>query len=819
MKHTFRYFAFAAVAVFALSCNNEKSLNEAVTPEDPQDEVPTTDPVETTDPTEEYDPSEYLLSFGARFENDPVKQPEAKETKVSVDLDAGTTAVENGDEVLVFVASDNKAVYVFDSSNNRFNLKGGETAVELSASASVFYPADEYEVDGESVKFIMPAAIEASDDFGAINPMAGVIAGSEGAYEVLLCNLASVLRVQVTADVNINSVKLDYGTGVNYASGAKFTVDASAKTMALSSGSAGTDETVALGTPATSADVLFIIPTLGLGNGLTVTANLAENHNGGANSFSVTNSATTARPRNKISTMSFYAGLFSGGAGVDGDPYLIANARDFKNLQKYTVEGYTPGSKTAASFLSAYYKQTANIDFKNASLTPIGIGAGASAFSGTYDGNGKQLQNVNINVDTQFAAPFGYVNNGTIKNLTVSGIITKTGETDNSLSGGIAGILRGTAQVTGCTNQATITSTATYTGGIAGRLYDSTASISDSHNSGTVSGVACVGGIVGNQEGGKVYACENSGNVTASQAEAGGIAGRFQGGTIKACYSANGALISGASCVGGIAGYQSNKGRGASLIINCASKSKIKSTGDGNNGAAGGLVGYMYSAAEKGDVVLTNSVALGNGVFNTNQADSYLGAIVGQVNGAAKLCYVRNCYSQHNSTTNPSAAVYYSSDGSTITSTKGANMGGIYGYLDRGTVQNCYCVGTDGANGNGININAYAGAGAKTDNGSAGNTRMVSNAVKNGTATVNASTWTIAVSSIKPTEMTTAYLVDIMNLGTWTSASKDVRSSYISSEGTEEFVCEWVGLNGTAPATYDPAYPSELKDLGTSYRP
>ena len=623
MKKTMKLFWLVAAFAVVFSCSKESDQN-ALENNSSEETTP-----EVVAPAED---GNLLTSFSVSFEKDA----EDPDSRVSVNLGTGETDIEENDEVLVYVDDSNKAIYKYNGT--KFVLKSGEKAVALDAPASVFYPASEF--DEGTAAFTMPAAVTSLSDLGDKAPMAGRISGSAGSYTVVLKNLASVLKVSVTgASTNtLTTLTLD-AAGKSVAAGATYTVDFSGERPVLATGAGDAASSMVINAGGVSLSSVaqtfyFIVPGgLSLGN-VTVTATLGENHNGGTNTFSLGKASFTPAANTMIG-MSFYAGLFSGGAGVDGDPYLIANARDFKNLQKYTVEGYTPGSKTAASFLSAYYKQTVDIDFKNASLTPIGIGGGASAFSGTYDGNGKQLQNVSINVDTQFAAPFGYVNNGTIKNLTVSGIITKTGDTGNSLSGGIAGILNGAAQITGCTNQATITSTATYTGGIAGRLYGTSASISNSHNSGSVTGVSYVGGIVGDEEGGKVYACENRGNVTASSSEAGGIAGRFQGGTIKACYSANGALISGASRIGGIAGYQSNQGTGASLIINCASKSQIKSTGDGNNGAAGGLVGYMYSAADKGDVVLTNSVALGNGVFNTNQEDSYLGAIVGQVNGAA----------------------------------------------------------------------------------------------------------------------------------------------------------------------------------------
>ena len=759
MKKIFKVLALFAASALLFSCNKESdSVDEINTPEEQA-----TQGVTPTD-------GSLLTRFGVTFEG---------QTKVSVNLGTGVTTIEDDDEALVFVDGSNYAIYVYDESESAFVLKSGETAIALTAAAGVYYPANEFEVSGENVLFVMPGGIEATGDLGAIAPMAGVIAESSGDYSVELKNLASILRVQVTADVNINNVVLNFGDSNKYAEGAKFTVDATASTLTFSEASLSSGVIVSV-TPATTADVLFLLPTVALPDGLEVTANLASNHNGNAPMFTIKNASTTAPTRNAIKTMSFYAGLFSGGEGTEGDPYKIASARDFRNLITYSTNGYTEGEGVAASAINAaYYQQTADIDFNNVQMAPIGDSD--HQFTGTYDGNSKKLENVSINTTSDNTGLFAYLGGATVKDLTVTGSVSSSGK---------------------------------YVGSIAGR--SNGASISRCVNEAVITGGQYAGGIVGAMDDGKVYACVNSANVTSQNTEAGGIVARIQGGTIRACYSSDGVLISGYSRIGGIAGYQSNQGAGASLIINCAAKSNIKSTNSGNNGAAGGLVGYMYSAADAGDVVLTNSVALGSGIYNTWKNTAYLGAIVGQVNGAAALCYVRNCYSQHNSTSNTSAAVYYSSNGSSITSTKQTYMGGIYGYLQKGTVQNCYCVGSKTA---GISSDAYAGAGTKGTDGAAGNTRMVVNNVKNGTQAVDVSAWTFYPSNIKDSNATSAYLMDIMNLGTWETAINGTKFSYTSSEGTSETVCEWVGLNGTSPSSYDPAYPSELKDLGSQYYP
>ena len=673
----------AASAALMVCCSKEASYDDVAT--DPSTQQPADDQGDTN-------PSivsgEVLDSFGVTFEG---------QTKVSVDIGTGATAIEDKDEALVFVDKSNYATYIYVESESAFVLKSGETPIALTAAAGVYYPANEFAVSGEDVKFIMPAGIEATGDLGAIVPMAGVIAESAGSYSVEFKNLASILRVKVTADVNITSVLLNYGDTYKYAQGAKFTVNASASTMSFSDASGASGTMVTLATQAKSADVLFLLPTVALPDGLEIQANLAENHNGNAPMFTIKNGSTAAPTRNTIKTMSFYAGLFSGGAGTEENPYKISSVRDFRNLITYSTSGYTEGGGVTASAInSAYYQQTAQIDFKNVQMAPIGDSS--NQFTGQYDGNGKQLQNVNINETGQFAGIFAYVNgSASIKDLTVSGNITKTGSTDNSCAGGIAGIVRGAATVTGCTNNATITSSATYTGGIAGRLYQSTSStaisgctnngsvtssvsytggivgqqirggtIVECVNKGTVSGTSYVGGIVGDMGAASaapsaisfISFCRNDATINASANCSGGIAGRIINGSVVSSCFAKGTVSSESYDVGGIAGLvQVNNSNDLSrvCVYDCLSAMNVTTTrsGSSNEARTGGAVGFVsnnqaqYIAIDNCGVIAT-SVTVGGG--------TKVGGFVGRFASSNKnknRTRIRNCYTLVSSITNP----------------------------------------------------------------------------------------------------------------------------------------------------------------------
>lgn len=642
MKKTMKFIGLIAMAAVLFSCEKKIDTETVI--------------VDTT-PDEAAVDGSLLKSFGATFEN---------QTKVSVDIETGDTSLEIGDVALVFVSSTNYAEYKFDGT--AFVPKG-ENAVELSSTASVYYPREEFEVDGETVKFVMPGGIKASESLGAIAPMAGVITQKEGDYSVEFKNLASILRVKVTADVNIASVTLSFGESQKYAQNAKFIVNAVNSTMEFSNASGASGTSVSLNPVAKEADVIFLLPTIALPEGLEVTANLTEDNNGGVKSYTVTNASTNAPVRNSISKMSFYAGLFSGGAGTSDDPYKIATARDFRNLITYSSKGCPQCSKNASDFLGANYLQTANIDFKKVKMSPIGDSD--HQFSGQYDGDGKQLQNVNINETGQFAGIFAYVNgSASIKDLTVSGNITKTGSTDNSCAGGIAGIVRGAATVTGCTNNATITSSATYTGGIAGRLYQSTSSTA-------------------------ISGCTNNGSVTSSVSYTGGIVGQqIHGGTIVECV--NNGTVSGTSYVGGIVGDMGAAGAAPSaisFISFCRNDATINASANCSGGIAGRII--------NGSVV---SSCFAKGTVSSESYD--VGGIAGLVqvnnsNANSRVC-VYDCLTAVNVTTTRSGA------------SNEARTGGAVGFVSNNQAQfiaidNCGVIATSVTVGGGTKVGGFVG--------------------------------------------------------------------------------------------------------------
>ncbi len=231
------------------------------------------------------------------------------------------------------------------------------------------------------------------------------------------------------------------------------------------------------------------------------------------------------------------------------------------------------------------------------------------AFSGTFDGNGKTIRNLNIKYEMFNVGLFGMVNGGTIKNLSVMGRVEGGG-----VVGGIVGQM-GFGEINGCSFEGTVinhgsdthANSGSVTGGIAGRFYASTMR-NCSANATVVSYAAnCVsyqsasykediqsglytGGIIG-----EIYYHNDltkeknwtnidhvsfEGTVTAHRASdgtgatrVGGFVGYGQYFNIKNC-SVN-ATVVGGNEVGGFIGYSGAANWQGSIITNCSVTGRV----------------------------------------------------------------------------------------------------------------------------------------------------------------------------------------------------------------------------------------------------
>ncbi len=258
------------------------------------------------------------------------------------------------------------------------------------------------------------------------------------------------------------------------------------------------------------------------------------------------------------------------GRGTQASPYLITSADDLAQLSTLVNAG-------SANYNSGYYLQTQDIDLSAYSnWTPIGTLN--KPFSGTYDGNGKKIADININIDspkdTVYLGLFGYTTGTTIKNIKLEDGNISVSSSAGANVGSLAGYTGGGGLIENCSSSADISAyslSVIRIGGIIGYASNNSAEtsiIKECVNSGTINGETAggvnAGGIVGNIEYGVcVSRCANNGNISALfSPTVGGIAGKANGYgrslCINQCYNTGDIYaddISNYGDSGGIAGF------------------------------------------------------------------------------------------------------------------------------------------------------------------------------------------------------------------------------------------------------------------------
>lgn len=193
------------------------------------------------------------------------------------------------------------------------------------------------------------------------------------------------------------------------------------------------------------------------------------------------------------------------------------------------------------------------------------IGTANSPFNGIFIGNYYNIAGLHT-AGTTYQGLFGNVgSSATISQVVLLDCLV-TG-TENV--GGIAGYNKGI--ISNSCNDSSVRGTKAV-GGIAGY---NTGTVTTSYNVGTVecdsSSGAQIGGIVGNNQRGKIQQCFNNGYVVGSAGNYyGGIAGNSTGDGIYNCYNAGN--INGGYYIGGIAGYVT-----AATITNCYNVGNVNS--------------------------------------------------------------------------------------------------------------------------------------------------------------------------------------------------------------------------------------------------
>ena len=209
------------------------------------------------------------------------------------------------------------------------------------------------------------------------------------------------------------------------------------------------------------------------------------------------------------------------GTGIVDDPFLISSVAQLEYLRDQSNMG--------SRKITAHVKLVNDIDLSYASASswiPVSKSY-SNGFAGTFDGNGHCIKNLysSFNQDS-YVGLFGCVYGGTIKNLTVEGVIESSCSNQGMIAGysvdanyyncvvkgrittngssyfvgGIAGNISNFGSsnpvVQGCASYVDIVSTGTYTAGLVG-MASNGINMEACANYGNVTGTANVGALMG----------------------------------------------------------------------------------------------------------------------------------------------------------------------------------------------------------------------------------------------------------------------------------------------------------------------------------
>ncbi len=166
------------------------------------------------------------------------------------------------------------------------------------------------------------------------------------------------------------------------------------------------------------------------------------------------------------------------GTGEEATPYLIRNEFEWNCFATFVNSG--------TNYSGQFIRLDADIDISKT----VGL-RDNKPFSGTFLGNGNTITASIISTTTgeganeQGVAPFHYINNATIKDLTVAGSIASA----SYHTSGIVGFANGTNTIEGCVVTATLNISSDYAGGIIGHGLNSNTTIRGCVFAGTINSV------------------------------------------------------------------------------------------------------------------------------------------------------------------------------------------------------------------------------------------------------------------------------------------------------------------------------------------
>lgn len=189
-----------------------------------------------------------------------------------------------------------------------------------------------------------------------------------------------------------------------------------------------------------------------------------------------------------------------------------------------------------------------DIDLCSFSWTPIGGNAVGTAYQGSFDGDGHEINNLFIYSDKTYQGLFGFINNSSITNLTVDGSVYSSANYTAGIAAysknssiqdcvnnvevegkqyvaGITSYAADATTISRCENRSNITATSTYAAGITPYIASASGVVSDCFNSGDITATGYIASIVANVNNAKgtVKNCLNVGNVISSATTKGNV--------------------------------------------------------------------------------------------------------------------------------------------------------------------------------------------------------------------------------------------------------------------------------------------------------
>ena len=226
------------------------------------------------------------------------------------------------------------------------------------------------------------------------------------------------------------------------------------------------------------------------------------------------------------------------------EPYQISNAAElywFVGLVNGTLTGVKKNI-SANAILTADITVNEGVLDANKDLVsgsdfiewaPVGTSR-ADAYTGTFDGKGYTISGLYFNNPTSYyVGLFGCIGaNGKISNV---GVLDSYFQF-SALGGGVCG-MNENGELQNCSNSSTvICKNQDGTGGVCGKNYGT---VRDCKNTGSVRGIAPLGGVCGVNKSGIIENCFNEGTVSVTVTSAGGgsgVCGANLGGTTTNCY-------------------------------------------------------------------------------------------------------------------------------------------------------------------------------------------------------------------------------------------------------------------------------------------